>query len=371
MKICYFNQEFLPTKGGIATLIGNLVVDVIRDSRVEKVTSISFYNPETKYEKRGKLEIINYRENNFIKIFFLVLKHFWRCRDYDVFQITYLFPMGIFVLPLGKIFRKKVFVNIYGMDVLTKEGSKKTKYLKKIIMKYSDKILSVSESTALLASSKYGIPLDKFIVIYPSLNNNSPEDNLVNIRSDHFLSEEDFVVLTVCRMVKRKGVDDIIKALSLINDKRIKFLVVGEGPELGDFKKLTNELGLEDRVIFVGKVENVANYYFSSDLFIMPSKFLEEHGDIEGLGIVFIEAQYFSKPVIGTNSGGIPEAILDNQTGFIVPENNPSVIAEKIEFLKNNIDVYESFSKKAKIFVKDKFDCDRIIKRLVDLYEKS
>jgi phosphatidylinositol alpha-1,6-mannosyltransferase len=207
-------------------------------------------------------------------------------------------------------------------------------------------------------------------VVYVGMSDDMLAVTPKNIREEYELTANDFVVLTVGRLVKRKGVDDLIRAIKEIGDESIKLMVVGEGEEKENLKRLAEELGVNGQVIFTGRVESVADFYHSADVFSMPSKFLEAEGDIEGLGIVYLEAQYFGLPVIGTRSGGIPEALDEGSTGYLVAEGDVGALAEKILYLKNNPQEYERMSGLSKKFVQDKFGWETIIKQMMGIYIK-
>jgi glycosyltransferase involved in cell wall biosynthesis len=187
----------------------------------------------------------------------------------------------------------------------------------------------------------------------------------------HNLEPNDFIILSVGRLIKRKGFDDLIKAVALINDPAVKLMIVGEGEERNNLEKIVFNSGLKERIIFAGKVDCVADYYYSADLFSMPSKHLENEGDVEGLGLVYLEAQYFGLPVIGTRSGGIPEALIEGETGLLVTENNPQDLAEKIISLRDNQEQYLLFKKQAVDFVKNNFLWEVVVEKVVDHYQKT
>jgi phosphatidylinositol alpha-1,6-mannosyltransferase len=113
----------------------------------------------------------------------------------------------------------------------------------------------------------------------------------------------------------------VIEALPEIIKKvpNVIYLICGKGPHKKKLISLVNKNNLSDYVKFLGQLpqEDLTAYYQLCDVFIMPSRQLP-NGDVEGFGIVFIEANLFGKPVIGGRSGGIPEAILDGQTGVLV-----------------------------------------------------
>lgn len=371
MKICYFNLDFPPRLGGMAAIANSLISQVAKHPEITKVRVISFNNPKPRHEIINNLEIITHKDKSLSGMARLSFKYIWQFRNYDVFHMTDFFPVGVFIIPLAKfIFRKKVFANIYGTDALSTEGSLITKWAKKIILKYCDKIFVISKSTTSRVVELYNLPNNKFAVIYAGINSKLLSVEPRNIRSEYNIGKDDFVVITVCRLVKRKGVEDIIMALSKIKDTRVKFIIVGDGEEMDNLCKLASGLNMLDRVIFIGAVDNAANYYYSSDVFVMTSKHLKEKGDIEGLGIVFIEAQYFGLPVIGTNSGGIPEAIDNGKSGFVVPEGDIDVIIEKINFFINSYEKYNDFSNYAKKFVRENFNWELLASKYINYYKR-
>ena len=338
MKICYINLDYPPNLGGISAIAYSLVQAISKNSFVEKIKVVSFRNKKPREARDGKIELIAYKAKSPRKIAIGTFKSIWKNRDCSVFHSTDFFPIALYMLIFAKLFlRKKLFVSVFGTDSLSLEGSKKTRFFKRLILKYCDAVFMVSESTSNLVKKFYNLKGDNFVVTYAGLNKKILSNEPKNIRNKLGINENDFVVITVCRLIKRKGVDDLIKAIKKIDDKDVKLLIIGDGPEAENLKNLSHELNIEDKIIFAGAIQNPSDYYYSSDVFSMPSKYLKSEGDIEGLGIVYIEAQYFGLPVIGTNSGGIPEAIDQGKSGFVIDEGDVAGLAEKILYLKNKI----------------------------------
>jgi len=159
--------------------------------------------------------------------------------------------------------------------------------------------------------------------------------------------EENKVLLTVTRLDDYKGVDFVIKSLPLIIKEipNIRYIVVGTGTEMEKLKQLTKEIGVEKHVIFTGNIDEseLNDYYNLCDVFIMCSRDCVEKspicskgGMVEGFGVVFIEANACEKPVIGGNSGGIPDAVIDGKTGLLVNPIDINDIKEKIVKLLTN-----------------------------------
>lgn len=131
-------------------------------------------------------------------------------------------------------------------------------------------------------------------------------------------------ILFVGRLIKRKGVDDLIEALGkLVSDyPNARLEVVGDGPEAPALRDLVARSGLEDKVLFYGSLTGEALYrrFRDCDVVAMPSKSMPN--DVEGFGTIFLEAGLAGKPSVGTLSGGIPEAVVNGETGILVPEGD-------------------------------------------------
>jgi phosphatidyl-myo-inositol dimannoside synthase len=142
------------------------------------------------------------------------------------------------------------------------------------------------------------------------------------------------VILTVGRLVERKGHDVVIQALARVRQAvgPVRYLIAGSGPEEQKLRGLARDQGCGEDVIFVGHVsdEDLPLLYAACDVFVMPSRALPERDGIEGFGIVFLEAGASGKPVIGGRSGGISDAVVDGTTGVLV---NPQDVEEVAEAL--------------------------------------
>ena len=178
-------------------------------------------------------------------------------------------------------------------------------------------------------------------------------------------------VLFVGRLVERKGVGDLLEALSLLKDEfpALRLEVVGDGPERTKLESRADELGLAERVAFFGELRGVELYrrYARCTLFAMPSKTLRD--DVEGFGTVFLEAGLFAKPSVGTWSGGIPEAILDGKTGILVKEGDVSGIAAALKNLLMNADLARTLGDNARERVLREFTWEEGTRQLVRILE--
>jgi len=146
--------------------------------------------------------------------------------------------------------------------------------------------------------------------------------------------EEKFVLLSLGRLIKRKGFDVAIKALTYLDDvDEVILLIAGKGPEKHFLTELVKGLSLDDKVMFLGFVssEYIPRIYNTADLFIAPFRTIGK--DMEGFPLVVQEAQACGIPVISTNTPGPPELVENGKSGFIVEMDSPQKIAEKVRVL--------------------------------------
>ncbi|HKP56737.1 MAG TPA: glycosyltransferase family 4 protein [Polyangiales bacterium] len=139
------------------------------------------------------------------------------------------------------------------------------------------------------------------------------------------------VLLSVARLVTRKGIDDVLRALPAVLQRHpaTTYVILGDGPEYARLARLAAELGLTRNVCFLAEVTtDLTDYYNACDLFVMPAR--EEAADVEGFGLVFLEAGACEKPVIGARAGGAVDAIVDRETGLLVPPDDPATLSQAI-----------------------------------------
>ncbi len=142
------------------------------------------------------------------------------------------------------------------------------------------------------------------------------------------------VILTVGRLIERKGHDVVLRALPRVRAAvgPVRYLIVGSGPEQPRLAALARELGCDADVVFAGRVseEELPAYYAACDVFAMPSRALAQRDGIEGFGIVFLEAGACGRAVVGGRSGGVEDAVLDGETGVLVDPLSVDEVAEAL-----------------------------------------
>lgn len=173
------------------------------------------------------------------------------------------------------------------------------------------------------------------------------------------------MVVCVARLVPVKGIDYLIRAIPLLSqtNNRISLLVIGDGPQRSDLEKLALELGIRDKVKFLGALphEQIPLYLNVADVFVQSSLH-------EGLGIALIEAMSCGIPVIGTKVDGIMDIIEDNQNGFLVPPGDSKALAEAVKKILADEGVRSRFIAKGLETVKHKFQWDDVLPKIEEVY---
>jgi phosphatidylinositol alpha-1,6-mannosyltransferase len=148
-------------------------------------------------------------------------------------------------------------------------------------------------------------------------------------------------VLFVGRLVERKGLDTLLAAFKRLLERipGCRLEIVGDGPAMAKLRMMIEDLGLVADVEVVGALRGDALYrrFAASDVFVLPSRTTKD--DTEGFGTVFLEAGLFGKPVIGTRSGGIPEAVVDGVTGLLVAEDSPQELCDSMFRILSDEDI--------------------------------
>lgn len=184
---------------------------------------------------------------------------------------------------------------------------------------------------------------------------------------------EERTILCVGRHVEIKGIDVLLKAFARIHGKHkgVKLIQVGAGPLTGELITLAKGLGIAGSTIFLDAQPSgrVLELMQSAEIFCLPSR-TARSGVREALGIVFNEASSCGLPVVSTRHGGIPEAVIDGETGFLVPEGDSHSLAEKLDLLLSDKGLREAMGRKGRQLVCDSFDIRKQTMKLELLYDE-
>lgn len=271
---------------------------------------------------------------------------------------------GYLGLWLRRRFRLPFVVYAHGNEILDvmQGGSDKPR----LALRQADRVLANSRHTAHLVQ-QVGTHPDRIEIVHPGCDANRfrPRPPRMDLRRRLLgAHDHDRVILTVGNLVARKGHDTVIRALPSLCARipDVTYLVVGDGPCRAQLETLAVATHVRNRVIFAGRVsdEDLPDIYALSDVFVMPSREQLEACDIEGFGLVFLEANACGKPVVGGRSGGVPEAVADGVTGLLVNPEDPEDVANALARLLSDRELATRLGQQGRARVVREFDWTRI-----------
>ncbi|MGG1631312.1 N-acetyl-alpha-D-glucosaminyl L-malate synthase BshA [Rossellomorea sp. NRS-1567] len=185
-----------------------------------------------------------------------------------------------------------------------------------------------------------------------------------HLRNEYGIKDNEKVIIHVSNFRGVKRVKDVVAAFNLIQSEiPAKLLLVGDGPEMTVICRQVGELGLEDRVLFLGKQDNLEELYSLSDIKLLLS-------EKESFGLVALEAMACGVPSIGTDVGGIPEVIEDGYNGFICEVGNVAQVAEKSLLLLKDETLHKELSEHALQTARTKFHSSKIVEEYERIYKE-
>jgi phosphatidylinositol alpha-1,6-mannosyltransferase len=247
------------------------------------------------------------------------------------------------------------FVAAHGTEVFDNFASMEngvrtvlTRKLKRNVFHQAEKVFPVSDYTRRAVLQEAPGNGSGIITVNNGVNPTIFKKTAVNSAAEaKYRPRGEKILLTVTRLYPYKGVDRMLESLPAISRSvpGVKYLIVGTGPDVPRLQDLTVRLGLQPQVSFLGPLplSEVVELYNVADLFVMLSR--DEPPDVEGFGLVFLEAAACGLPSVGGRSGGIPDAIEEGKSGWLVDPCNTQQIAATITELLKSPGQLESASK--------------------------
>lgn len=368
--------DFPPMTGGVANYWANLCCELPNDSLVvlapEGHNTIDF---------DVKQEYLIYRHEFISKKkwfwpkwlpLFLSIRRLITNEKIEFLIAAHILPIGTIAYISKRLFNLPYGISVHGLDLTLTQISPRKKWITRHILDSADWVITNSQFTKNLLKKYYPDIKAKIEIVYPCPNINLVPVPVVikkNLINNNNLQNKK-VILTVGRLIERKGQDMVLKAMPLVlkSVPDTKYIIVGNGPEKEKLEHLINQLGLQGCVVLYEKVGDyeLPAFYDLADVFIMPCRELPS-GDIEGFGIVFLEAGNYKKPVIAGRSGGAVEAVEHNLNGLLVNAQNENEIAQAIVSLLKNPDKARIFGEQGYKRVQKKFNWSEQARVLINL----
>lgn len=248
--------------------------------------------------------------------------------------------------------------------------SKVVVIIERMLAAISDKILVLTELEKQdMIGLKVTVP-HKVIVLYQGLELDCylrPDFAKVSaLRKEYAIRPDDIVVGMIGRLEQVKGAQYFVAAAHDITGRhpRAKFLVAGEGSLRARLSEMAEAMGMKEKFIFTGWSENIPELLGIFDLLVLPSL-------NEAVGMALIEAQAAGVPVVATNVGGIPEVVIHNMTGLLVPPANAAELAKAIDTLLTDTQQRFAMASAARAWIKDRFRAEDMVRTLSLFYRQA
>lgn len=378
-RILMLNYEFPPLGGGGGVASKQLAKGFIKNGyqvdlitgwmkglkRFEKVDGINLYRVQTFGRKERPTANNLYMATYLFFGFFKGIQLCWK-NKYQFINTHFVLPTGPLGFILGKIFKLNNIVSIHGGDIY--DPSKKNSphrsplliRVNNFLLTQAEKIVAESSDTKKNAEKYYIFNKEVFTIplAYEKFAFKKISRRELNLEKDKVY------LISVGRMVKRKGYKYLVKTLERL-PKNVNAIILGEGPEKENILRLAKKLKVENRLILPGFVseEEKFQYLDNADIYVLSSLH-------EGFGIVLQEAMQVGLTIVSTNNGGQVDFIKEGENGFLVEPKNSKLIAKKIkEIIKNN-NLKNKISQKNKKEI-DKFGIGKIAINYLNLIKQK
>ncbi|MCX6797642.1 MAG: glycosyltransferase family 4 protein [Candidatus Falkowbacteria bacterium] len=319
MKTLLYTQEYPPFKGGVA----------------------NYYEHLAKNWPAGEeIFVLPKKCSGRIWQYFCQFYHLFRAirkNRIDYILVGQILPLGSLVHALWRLKRIKYAVFLHGMDLTFAFRHPRKAWIAKHILRDASQIICANSYTANLLKKNWPTLAAKTIIVNPGVSEYKEAEQAVpeqreRLRRQYFEQlENKTILLSLGRLVKRKGFDSVLAVLKDLPADlaaKIVYVIIGQGPEEERLRALAT-----NQVIFVGAATEAEKWAWLelADIFIMPARDLRDlDGDFEGFGIVYLEANLCGRPVIAGASGGVSDAVVDGLNGLLVDPDNLGEIRDAI-----------------------------------------
>ena len=261
---------------------------------------------------------------------------------------------------------KKVYVVSAYHDQVIREGWL-NRFVDRVTMRWTNRLVCCSHAVRRSVQSRIGGREEQFVVIPFGVDAGRFRGAAGLLRNDLGLQEELPIIGTVCRLVEpKKGLTYLLEAVAQLEQEAKKpvcqVLLVGEGPAEPHLRSLSEQLGISSRVAFVGVRRDIPEVLALMNLFVLPSLY-------EGFGIAILEAMAAGRPVVATTVGGIPEFVMNGETGILVEPGDAAALARAIQTILTNPEGARQMGLRGKRHVQENFAIATVVRRHEEVYE--
>lgn len=381
MNILIFSEDFPPHDGGIAQWAIGIATSLHKLGHTPFV--YSRYRPDLKqtpYEpiSFGHFPVVKRHWKKWRTFYWAeTLRKHLRKTEAPEMIIATTWNVARGLVPLCRKRNIKLITVVHGFEVTRTMAHLKKLWLTRTLQA-STMVVAVSHFTKARVLQRLK-NVDTPIVVLP--NGVDParfSSNLsINFLKDRHRLKDEKIILTLSRILPRKGHSQVIRALPelLVSFPKLKYIIAGKWKEpfCHELMTLAEKLKVHKHLLFTGYIapKEIAAYYNLCDVYVMASRELKHKGDIEGFGITFLESNACGKPVIGGNSGGTTDAIIDGKTGFLVDPHSVDEIREKIKMILDDEALARELGNNGRERVASLYNWDLIANRLLKAFHES
>jgi phosphatidylinositol alpha-1,6-mannosyltransferase len=369
MKILLFTLEYPPTKGGVSKVYENIVKHWVEP---DNIFVLHNNDPEHSGLINNNLPFLKWLPA--VWQFFKIIKK----EKIDHVLVGQILPLGTVAYIVSKFIKIKYTIILHGMDFTFALKTARKKWLAGKILKNAENIICMNNYVAGLVKEFVGVKeAVKVAMVNPGVENHIAHstEHITKLRHKYNL-ENKIVLFSMGRLVKRKGVDMVLKSLpeALKVAPNLVYVIGGGGVDEEYLKNLAQNTPLikgAGGIIFLGKIsdEEKWEWFNLCDIFIMPSRDMD--GDFEGFGIVLMEANSVGKPVIAGDSGGISDAVENGFNGLLVDPNDKNDIIYAITKLAKDKELREKLGRQGRERAENKFNWEGQVGKIFNLITRN
>jgi glycosyltransferase involved in cell wall biosynthesis len=294
---------------------------------------------------------------------------FFQNSNPDIIHAHWTLPQGLVGILAKKILKIPCVTSIHGSDIFGL-SSALFKAFNTIVIRNSDVCTANSKATAGIARKLGRNDNIKILPMGVDTDNFQKTHDIDSLKRKYKIKGP--AILFVGRLIDWKGTAYLIEAMPeiLLRFPTAKALIIGSGPLKENLLSLADSLALQEHVIFIGEVshQELVPFYSMADIFVLPS-IVNEKRETEGLGVVLLEAIACGLPVIGSDVGGIPDIIRNNETGLLCKQKDAQDLSTKIVRLLENRSLQEKFVNNGLQLVKQNFSWEVVADRFIEVYQ--
>lgn len=349
-------ELFLPTKGGTAVWfaevyprLGGKNIHIVT-ADVPGAAEVDSVHPNTVH--RVKLARVTWLRPESLAMYarlFATAARLTRQYRYDAVHAGRALPEGLVAWAVARLARLPCIVYAHGEELTTWGKGAKYKFMRFALL-HADRVIANSDYTQSVLA-EMGVKPERIVLINPGVDvaRFQPGLPFSDLRAAIGMHGDQQLILSVGRMQKRKGFDQVLAALRTLldNGHDVHYALIGIGEQTDELKAQARSLGVEERTHFLGHVSpaDLPRWYNACTVFAMPNR--EVDGDTEGFGMVFLEAGACGKPCVAGLAGGTGSAVEDNVTGIRVNGTSVSDIANALGRLLSDSSLAQAMGKAA------------------------